>query len=174
MKTMILAMCLQAAAASYPTVVAHGMGDSCFNDGMKGITEIIANTTGDYAACIPTGKNKARDTDNGFFMTMNKNVDVFAANIKKDPNLANATFINCAGFSQGNSLCRGYIHKYNDPPVANFLSVHGTVSGVAGFPNCNPAGLLGPVSSKDTSQTHFLECLLSTFAYFFPSFEILH
>lgn len=25
------------------------------------------------------------------------------------------------------------------------LSVHGTVSGVAGFPNCNPAGLLGPV-----------------------------
>jgi len=26
-----------------------------------------------------------------------------------------------------------------------FLSVHGTVSGVAGFPNCNPDGLLGIV-----------------------------
>jgi len=29
--------------------------------------------------------------------------------------------------------------------VSNFLSVHGTVSGVAGFPNCDPEGLLGPV-----------------------------
>ena len=30
--------------------------------------------------------------------------------------------------------------------MKNFLSVHGTVSGVAGFPQCNPAsGLLGPV-----------------------------
>jgi len=52
---------------------------------------------------------------------------------------------NCVGFSQGNSLCRGYIQKYNDPPVITFISVHGTVSGVAGFPHCNPAGLLGPV-----------------------------
>jgi palmitoyl-protein thioesterase len=49
---------------------------------------------------------------------------------------------------QGNSLCRGYIQKYNDPPVANFLSVHGTVSGVAGFPNCDPQGLLGPVCKQ--------------------------
>ena len=56
---------------------------------------------------------------------------------------------NCVGFSQGNSLCRGYIQKYNGvgayPAVQNWLSVHGTVSGVAGFPNCDPDGLLGPV-----------------------------
>jgi palmitoyl-protein thioesterase len=45
-------------------------------------------------------------------------------------------------------VCRGYIQKYNKPPVVNFLSVHGTVSGVAGFPNCNPAGLLGPVCDQ--------------------------
>ena len=54
----------------------------------------------------------------------------------------------CLYALQGNSLCRGYIHKYNDPPVANFLSVHGTVSGVAGFPKCNPEGLLGPVCKQ--------------------------
>jgi palmitoyl-protein thioesterase len=76
-------------------------------------------------------------------MTMDRNVDVFAANIRKDSRLAGG--FNCVGFSQGNSLCRGYIQKYNNPPVRNFLSVHGTVVGVAGFPNCNPAGLLGPV-----------------------------
>jgi len=132
-----------AAKTAYPTVTAHGMGDSCFNAGMKQITELIAQTTSQYAVCVPTGATKGKDTNNGFFMTMDKNVDVFAAAIKKDPKLANG--FNCAGFSQGNSLCRGYIQKYNDPPVITFLSVHGTVSGVAGFPHCNPTGLLGPV-----------------------------
>merc|ERR1712066_941239 len=37
-------------------------------------------------------------------------------------------------------------HKYNDPPVNSFISVHGTVMGVAAFPNCfqqgKPLGML--------------------------------
>jgi len=132
-----------AAPTKYPTVTGHGMGDSCSNSGMQDITKIISQETNQYAVCIPTGDTKMKDTNNGFFMTMNKNVDVFAAKIRADPKLANG--FNCVGFSQGNSLCRGYIHRYNEPPVINFLSVHGTVSGVAGFPHCNPTGLLGPV-----------------------------
>lgn len=127
----------------YPTVTAHGMGDSCFNGGMQDITKLIGKQTNQYATCVATGNSQGSDTTNGFFMTMDKNVEVFAKKIKADPKLANG--FHCVGFSQGNSLCRGYIQKYNDPPVATFLSVHGTVSGVAGFPNCNPRGLLGPV-----------------------------
>lgn len=42
-------------------------------------------------------------------------------------------------------MIRGYIQKYNNPPVSTFLSVHGTVVGVASFPKCNPSGILGPV-----------------------------
>jgi len=166
--------CLLSAASAtnpYPTVTAHGMGDSCFNQGMKDITTIVGNTTGEYAKCIPTG-NRATDTTNGFFMTMDHNVDRFAENIRKDPKLKNAKFINCVGFSQGNSLCRGYIQRYNDPPVANFLSVHGTISGVAGFPNCNPAGLLGPVCKPlaaavgDEAYTTTTQDLLFQIDYF--------
>jgi hypothetical protein len=37
-------------------------------------------------------------------------VDVFAAKIRADPKLANG--FNAVGFSQGNSLIRGYIQKY--------------------------------------------------------------
>merc|ERR1711907_286113 len=77
---------------------------------------------------------------------MDSSVDKFAAAIQADENLSGG--INAIGFSQGNSLCRGYIQKYNDPPVSTFLSIHGTVSGVAGFPNCNPEGLLGPVCKE--------------------------
>lgn len=132
-------------ASKYPTVTGHGMGDSCFNAGMKQITELIGTQTNQYSVCIPTG-NRITDTTNGFFMNMDKSVDVFAEKIRADPKLADG--FHCVGFSQGNSLCRGYIHKYNNPPVKTFLSVHGTISGVAGFPNCNPDGLLGPVCKE--------------------------
>jgi len=69
-------------------------------------------------------------------LQMDKSVDVFAKKIKADPKLQNG--FNAIGFSQGNSLIRGYIQKYNDPPVNFVLHVHGTVSGVAGFPQCDP------------------------------------
>ena len=75
-------------------------------------------------------------------------------------------------FSQGNSLCRGYIQKYNDPPVQNWLSVHGTVVGVAGFPHCNPHGLFGLVCDQlaklcgDLAYTKLTQGLLFQADYF--------
>jgi len=133
---------LSSAPTAVASVLAHGMGDSCYNAGMKGITAQVSAALGTYAVCVPTG-NALTDTTNGFLMTMDKNVEVFAAKIRRDPKLKGG--FNCIGLSQGNLLCRGYIHMYNDPPVRNFLSIHGTVSGVAGFPRCDPSGLLGPV-----------------------------
>jgi len=121
-----------------PTVFGHGMGDSCFNGGMKQITADAGKHIGSYAVCVPTGDNWLSDTLNGFLMNMDKSVDVFAAKIQADPKLKGG--FNAIGFSQGNSLIRGYIHKYNNPPVMNVLHVHGTVSGVSGIPQCNPAG----------------------------------
>merc|ERR1712071_293838 len=89
---------------------------------------------GSYATCIGTGNNMITDTINGFLKNMDSSVDFFADKIRSDPQLKDG--FNCVGFSQGNSLCRGYIQKYNDPPVNAFISVHGTVMGVAAFPSC--------------------------------------
>ena len=130
-------------AGALPVVFAHGMGDSCFNSGMKQITADTAKHLGVYGVCVPTGGNVLTDTINGFLMNMDKSVDVFAKKIMADPKLANG--FNAVGFSQGNSLIRGYIQKYNNPPVNVALHVHGTVSGVAGIPQCNPAGMLSSV-----------------------------
>jgi palmitoyl-protein thioesterase len=132
-----------ASAAHFPTVFMHGMGDSCFNEGMQHITKMTGDHLGSYSVCIPTGPTLASDSNNGFFMTMDKNIEVFAAAIKNDTKLAGG--FNAVGFSQGNSIIRGYIQKYNEPAVSTWLSVHGTVVGVASFPDCNPQGLLGPV-----------------------------
>lgn len=142
--------------SALPTVTAHGMGDSCYEPGFMSVTHGIGRKTGSYARCIPTGGNIATDTINGFLMNMDKSVDVFAEKIRADAKLQGG--FNAIGFSQGNSLIRGYIQKYNDPPVNTFISVHGTVMGVGAFPSCfdqgKPLGLL----CKALAET------LSTFA----------
>ena len=122
-----------------PLVFLHGMGDSCFNPGMKSITEESGDYMNVYSTCIPTGDTWLADTLNGFLLSMDANVDVFAEKVKGDPMLANG--FNCIGFSQGNNICRGYIQKYNDPPVTTHLSVHGPVVGVASLPDCDPSNI---------------------------------
>jgi len=123
--------------ASLPVVLAHGMGDSCFNSGFKSVTAAVASKLGVYATCIPTGSNAISDTINGFLMNMDKSVDVFAAKVRADPKLAGGFY--AMGLSQGNNLIRGYIQKYNDPPVKSFLSICGINAGVAAFPQCAPS-----------------------------------
>jgi len=139
-----------------PLAFVHGLGDSCYNRGMKQIIEQSGKHIGVYSVCIPTGNNKITDTVNGYFMNMNDNVDEWARRVKRDSNLTNG--FHAVGFSQGNSVIRGYIQKYNDPPVHTFLSVHGTVNGVAAFPDCDPNGMLGPVCE-------LLAKVLGKFAY---------
>ena len=51
---------------SLPVVVTHGMGDSCFNPGMKSITKLIGDHLGVYSVCIPTGDDWVSDTCGAF------------------------------------------------------------------------------------------------------------
>ena len=100
----------EAPLATLPIVVAHGMGDSCFNPGMESITKASGVQLGVYSVCIPTGDNQMSDTINGFLLSMDKSVDVFAAKVRADPKLAKG--FNAYGLSQGNNVIRGYITKY--------------------------------------------------------------
>ena len=144
--------------STLPLVFLHGMGDSCFNNGMQSITEDAGNYLGVYSVCVPTGDTRGEDTMNGFIMSMDENVDVFADKVKADPKLANG--FNCIGLSQGNNICRGYIQKYNSngPTVNTHLSIHGPVVGVAALPHCYPDGKHGNLCEEVSD-------LLSKFAY---------
>eukprot|EP00462_Mataza_sp_D1_P002908 CAMPEP_0175100396 /NCGR_PEP_ID=MMETSP0086_2-20121207/7082_1 /TAXON_ID=136419 /ORGANISM="Unknown Unknown, Strain D1" /LENGTH=335 /DNA_ID=CAMNT_0016374539 /DNA_START=139 /DNA_END=1148 /DNA_ORIENTATION=- len=168
-----------AAADAVPIVITHGMGDSCFNPGMKQITQAAGQYKGVYSVCVPGGDTQMADTISGFFdnmemadtisgflTNMDKNVDIFAAKVRNDTNLKGG--FDAMGLSQGNSVIRGYIERYNNPPVRNYLSIHGTVMGVAGFPNCNPAGpisgicdviaeALGDMAYADIIQNHLFQ-----------------
>eukprot|EP01063_Lacrimia_lanifica_P002443 TRINITY_DN1128_c0_g1_i1.p1 TRINITY_DN1128_c0_g1~~TRINITY_DN1128_c0_g1_i1.p1 ORF type:complete len:361 (+),score=155.16 TRINITY_DN1128_c0_g1_i1:54-1136(+) len=127
-----------------PLVVAHGMGDSCFNPGMQSITKAAGNHLGVYSTCIPTAGNWLSDTIDGFLKNMDASVEYFAKKVRADPKLKDG--FDAFGLSQGNNVIRGYITKYNDPPVRNFMSICGINAGVGAFPNCPPnLPLLGPV-----------------------------
>lgn len=142
-----------------PVVLAHGMGDSCFNYGMMNTTEFISSTlNGTYATCVPTGEDRTSDTLNGFVLNMDANVDVFAEKIQNDPALRNG--FNAVGFSQGSNVIRGYIARYNNPPVDAFLSIDGVNAGTAGLPDCAPSknNIMGRIC-KSLMRT------LSTVAY---------
>ena len=97
------------AAGALPIVVAHGMGDSCYNSGMKSITEASGKKLNTYATCIPTADGWLLDTIDGFLKNMDKSVDFFAEKVRKDPKLADG--FNAFGLSQGNNVIRGYITK---------------------------------------------------------------
>ena len=113
------------------------MGDSCYNAGMKSVTKSAGDRLGVYSTCIPTGDNVVADTLNGFLMNMDKSVDEFAKRVKADPKLAGG--FNAFGLSQGNNLIRGYMAKYNDPPVHTYMSICGINAGVGAFPHCSPS-----------------------------------
>jgi palmitoyl-protein thioesterase len=120
-----------------PVVFAHGMGDSCFNSGMQRIGAHTSELLGGvYVTCVPTGDTQSEDTTNGYFLNMDASVDVFASKIAQDPKLAKG--FHAIGFSQGNNVIRGYIARYNDPPVDTFLSVNGVNAGVGAVPYCRP------------------------------------
>eukprot|EP00300_Choanocystis_sp_HF-7_P030287 c39082_g1_i1.p1 GENE.c39082_g1_i1~~c39082_g1_i1.p1 ORF type:complete len:346 (+),score=102.08 c39082_g1_i1:44-1039(+) len=120
-----------------PVVQMHGMGDFAANPlGMVPLKRAISKQlNGTYVTNIALGSNVLSDMLGSFVEVMDKEVDIFAAAVRADVNLKDG--FNAIGYSQGALTIRGYIEKYNDPPVHSFISMHGILAGVAGFPHCN-------------------------------------
>jgi len=125
-----------------PVVQMHGMGDFA-NDpfGMVPLKRKISQELdGAYVLNVQIGANSLADILNGFFMNLDDSVDYFASVVQNDENLKNG--FNAIGYSQGNLIIRGYIERYNNPAVQNWISMHGPLMGVAGLPECNMTNLI--------------------------------
>mmetsp|Transcript_29837 Transcript_29837/g.40994 ORF Transcript_29837/g.40994 Transcript_29837/m.40994 type:complete len:374 (-) Transcript_29837:308-1429(-) len=119
-----------------PVVQMHGMGDFAKNpSGMVPLARAISNYLGGaYVLNVQIGNSSIADFFNGFIMNLDDQVDYFANVVQEDRHLTNG--FNAVGYSQGNLVIRGYIERYNNPPVLNFISMHGPLAGVASFPGC--------------------------------------
>jgi palmitoyl-protein thioesterase len=116
-----------------PVVQMHGLGDFANNPhGMVPLAQSISDYLGGaYVINVQTGINSIDDISNSYFMSLNDQVDFFAAVVSSDPALAHG--FNAIGYSQGSLVIRGYIEKYNNPPVLNFISMHGPLAGISDF-----------------------------------------
>ncbi|GAM19389.1 hypothetical protein SAMD00019534_025640 [Acytostelium subglobosum LB1] len=126
-----------AAATPRPTVIWHGMGDTCcYPFSMGYIKKVIEDQIpGIYVKSLMIGKDIPDDEYNSFFLPVNQQVDEVCQQIKNDPELANG--FNAIGFSQGGQFHRAYVQRCNDPPVYNLVSVGGQHQGVYGMPRCS-------------------------------------
>lgn len=148
-----------------PVVQMHGMGDWA-NDpfGMVPLAEDISEYLGGaYVLNVQIGDNSLEDILNGFIMNLDDQVDYFAEVVAGDAQLQQG--FNAVGYSQGNLVIRGYIERYNNPPVLNFISMHGPLAGVGGFPGCDIDGafcrafaeLLGVLAYRPNIQQHLAQ-----------------
>jgi len=111
-----------------PTVIAHGMGDSGTNSGMKSLCATVsAKYPGAYVLCSTTADGGA-----SISQSFTKQLADFHAEVLSKPELANG--FNAVGLSQGTFLIESYIALINDPPVYNFVSICGPLQGEATCP----------------------------------------
>lgn len=93
-------------AVQYPTVLAPGMGDSCFNPGFSQLTTLVAERTKQKAICVGPGEDIITDMYNAFITTLDEQVEHFRRKVQGNPDLAHG--FNAVGLSQGNLVIRAY------------------------------------------------------------------
>ncbi|KAF5908652.1 palmitoyl-protein thioesterase 1-like [Clarias magur] len=121
---------------SIPLVLWHGMGDNCCNPlSMGSIKKMVEDKLpGIYVLSLMIGKTIAEDTESGFFVDVNKQVDIACEKIAQDPKLKGG--YNAMGFSQGAQFLRAVAQRCPVPPMKNLISVGGQHQGVYGLPRC--------------------------------------
>eukprot|EP01116_Phalansterium_solitarium_P012937 TRINITY_DN296_c0_g2_i2.p2 TRINITY_DN296_c0_g2~~TRINITY_DN296_c0_g2_i2.p2 ORF type:complete len:310 (+),score=98.16 TRINITY_DN296_c0_g2_i2:45-974(+) len=119
-----------------PTVIWHGMGDTCCFDFSMGAVkkQIEKSVPGTYVYSVEIGGSIAADELHGYIGNANDQVAFVCEKVKNDPNLKNG--FNAVGFSQGSQFLRAYVERCNNPPVYNLVTMGGQHMGVADLPNC--------------------------------------
>merc|ERR1711935_1165575 len=125
-----------------PTVLWHGLGDTCCSVASMGRIQrlIESNVPGVYiySVCVHDPESRCQHTKDrmaGFIGDANKQVLDQCEIIRNDPNLAGG--FNLLGFSQGGLLARSIVQLCPDLISRNLISIGGPQHGVFGFPGCD-------------------------------------
>merc|ERR1719239_2101440 len=124
------------ATAPVPIVLWHGMGDSCCNPfSMGSVVRLLEASIPDvYVLSLRIGNNVVEDTENGFFMDINEQIDLACSIVRNDTRLAGG--FHGLGFSQGGLFLRGLVQRCTNITVRSLVSVGGPQQGVYGLPHC--------------------------------------
>eukprot|EP00049_Salpingoeca_infusionum_P005639 m.94823 g.94823 ORF g.94823 m.94823 type:complete len:309 (+) comp13028_c0_seq1:231-1157(+) len=123
-------------AGPRPTVLWHGMGDTCCLPFSMGAVkkQIEKSIPGIYVKSIEIGNNQIEDELGGFLGNVNNQLQTVCDQLANDPQLADG--FNAVGFSQGGQFLRAYVERCNTPPVYNLVTFGGQHMGVTEIPDC--------------------------------------
>ncbi|CAD7929189.1 unnamed protein product [Amoebophrya sp. A25] len=120
-----------------PVVVSHGISSSCYEVSAMHLIPFLRNYLNTYVTCVSVGgTTELEQYVASWFYGYKSSVDTWAGLIRSDPKLKNG-FLGF-GFSQGNGILRGYIQRYNNPPVLTWIATHGVLGGVGAIPGLDP------------------------------------
>lgn len=127
-----------------PVVLMHGLGQSADSPAMQRLCTSVRNSyPGIHVNCLNVTDAGGWDS---ITTDMNQQVDNFAAAIQNDPKLQNG--FHAIGFLQGNLLIRGYIERFNNPPVKKFISIAGPHEGISSCPDTWLTRIICPQSDN--------------------------
>jgi len=95
---------------------------------------IESRVPGIHVNSLMIGDGIVQDMENGFFLNINKQIDLACHRVNEDPLLKDG--YNAIGFSQGGLFLRGLAERCPSPPILNLVSVGGPQQGVYGLPKC--------------------------------------
>lgn len=113
-----------------PVVLMHGIKTSA-----SVMDPVVSWIQADYPGIYVKNVEIGDGTLDSMFLDLNIQVDQFAEKMRNDSKLANG--FNLVGYSQGGLITRGYVQRYNDPPVYNYITWSGPHGGQFGVPYVN-------------------------------------
>jgi len=127
---------VESSSSVVPIVLWHGMGDSCCNPFSMGSVKSLLEEKipGVYVHSLMIGSNVVADTENGFFMGIEDQINLACDTIRNDTRLVDG--FHGVGFSQGGLFMRGLVERCGDLVVKSLVSIGGPQQGVYGLPHC--------------------------------------
>ncbi|KAL0221222.1 hypothetical protein RCL1_001076 [Eukaryota sp. TZLM3-RCL] len=155
-QSLLVLFLLSCALCLTPIVTLHGIGDDL--TAVDGIVSMIRNH---YNSSVYVHN---AEIGNGFWNSFNlgmwKQVDLLHQALSSDPLLKDG--FHALAHSQGTLIMRGYIEKYNDPPVITFSALTGPQNGQSGVPR---SGILNKLISSMIEKLMYTEYIQNSFSF---------
>ncbi|KAG6332607.1 hypothetical protein ID866_6485 [Astraeus odoratus] len=124
-----------------PLVLWHGLGDNYASDGILQFQDEVKRMhPGIFVHSIYIDSDASEDKRASFYGNVNSQIALVANQLASIPQLERG--FDAVGFSQGGQFLRGYIERYNDPPVYNLITFGSQHMGVSDIPACRSFDIL--------------------------------
>lgn len=130
-----------------PLVVWHGLGDNYASPGiLQFADEVKSMHPSIYVHSVYIERDAKEDQRASFYGDVNAQIALVAEQLASIPELGRG--FDGIGFSQGGQFLRGYVERYDDPPVFNLITFGSQHMGISDIPECRTFDFLCEVARR--------------------------